>query len=99
MSQNYTGVDTPLHVRSIVSDADGHIQHHDGAVRIYNQDTFARRTDTTIDKINRSTGYEKLRRLDHALEVSIWKSLIHLYLRNNETIAEYFGNIPSTDLV
>lgn len=85
------------YIHSMVDENTGTITHLDGAVRIYNHFMIDRRINIDLSKAEKNTDYIKLWRLDHSISVNTWKTLIHYYYRDNETIAEYFGIIPSTD--
>ena len=65
--------------------------HLDGAVRIYNTETLLGRLDENIKTAGRKTDYVKLWRIDGPLAVSLWKSLISHFYRDNRLVGEYFG--------
>ncbi|MDR6963968.1 hypothetical protein [Shewanella putrefaciens] len=77
------------YVHSMVND-EGKAYHLDGAVRVYNEDQFINRLDVDISKAGKNTEYYKLWRIDGAIDISLWKSLISDFYKDNHLIGEYF---------
>jgi len=79
------------YVHSMLDPLTGKPNHLDGAVRIYDTDKYLARLDQDIRHAGRNTRYMKLWRIDGTLEVSLWKSLISDFYRDNRLVGEYFG--------
>ena len=79
------------YVHSIVNEIDGKIDHLDGSIRMYSELEMIERFDLDIAHAPRKTEYTKLWRLDAPIEVSVWKSLISNYYRDNFLVGEYLG--------
>ncbi|EBM6480800.1 hypothetical protein D3E01_13400, partial [Salmonella enterica] len=77
------------YVHSMVND-EGKAYHLDGAVRVYNEEQFINRLDLDIMKAGKNTEYYKLWRVDGTIEISLWKSLISNFYKDNHLIGEYF---------
>ena len=79
------------YVHSIVDEDTGRIDHLDGAVRVYPEEKMIERLELDISQAGRHTNYTKLWRLDGVIPLSLWKSLLSDYFRDNHLIGEYFG--------
>jgi hypothetical protein len=79
------------YVHSIVDEETGNIDHLDGAVRLYSEDKMIERLPLRLSEAGRHTEYSKLWRLDGVIPLSIWKSLLSDYFRDNRLVGEYFG--------
>lgn len=64
--------------------------HLDGAIRLYDEDGFLSRLDTSIDKAGKNAQYFKLWRIDGEISVSMWKRILSDYYKDNRLIGEYF---------
>jgi hypothetical protein len=65
--------------------------HLDGALRVYDEETWAKRKTTPIDKFGKNAQRMKLWRVDGAMPLDEWYSLIHTFFKHNFAVAEYFG--------
>lgn len=65
--------------------------HLDGAIRVYDEDSFIERLDVDISKAGKDTTYIKLWRIDGELDISTWKDLICHFYRDNHLPGEYLG--------
>jgi hypothetical protein len=79
------------YVHSMVSPTENKPDHLDGAVRIYVGSDIEERKKVDIKAVERTAEYKKLWRVDGAIPINIWKSLIGDYFRDNPLILEYFG--------
>ncbi|MDN3436486.1 hypothetical protein QMA04_00205 [Planococcus sp. APC 3900] len=74
--------------------------HLDGAIRLYSEERMIERLDIDIKKASRDTVYTKLWRIDGNINISLWKSLIVDYFRDNTLISEYLeGKTEDEDIV
>lgn len=64
--------------------------HLDGAIRLYDEDGFLSRLDTSIDKAGKNAHYFKIWRIDGEISVSTWKRILSDYYKDNRLIGEYF---------
>ncbi|HDT5144900.1 TPA: hypothetical protein QHS21_000922 [Klebsiella michiganensis] len=64
--------------------------HLDGAIRLYDEDGFISRLDTTIDKAGKNAHYFKIWRIDGEITVPLWKRILSDYFKDNRLIGEYF---------
>ncbi|WP_059003904.1 hypothetical protein [Pseudomonas syringae] len=78
------------YVHSMI-DKDGAPDHLDGAIRLYDEEAYIERLGVSIAKAGKNTEYFKLWRIDGALGISEWKSLISDFYKDNYLIGEYFG--------
>jgi hypothetical protein len=78
-------------VHSIVDPDKGTPFHLDGAIRMYDESLMLERVDDKLATFGRRADYTKLWRIDGALAVPDWKSLINDYYRDNHLVGEYFG--------
>lgn len=78
------------YVHAIVSSGGG-IGHFDGAVRVYDEDSFSARRAVDIAHTERAPIYDKLWRVDGDIPVSVWKRLLSDYFRDNHLVGEYLG--------
>lgn len=79
------------YVHSMVSEKTGHVDHLDGSIRMYTEDSMMERLDTDIAHAGRHTKYTKLWRTDDKIPIAEWKRLISDYFRDNYLVGEYFG--------
>ena len=79
------------YVHSIVDEERFRIDHLDGAVRVYPEEKMIERLELPISQAGRHTQYTKLWRLDGIVPLSLWKSLLSDYFRDNRLVGEYFG--------
>jgi hypothetical protein len=70
--------------------------HLDGAVRLYDEERMLARLEQNVYQAGRHSDYTKLWRIDGAISVAGWKSVITQYFRDNWLVGEYFG-APPTD--
>lgn len=78
------------YVHSMI-DKDGVPDHLDGAIRLYDEESYIERLGVSIAKAGKNTEYFKLWRIDGPLGISEWKSLISDFYKDNYLIGEYFG--------
>ncbi len=77
------------YVHSMV-DAVSDVPHHlDGAMRIYDDELMLLRMENNIAECGRRSEYVKLWRVDGKVPVSLWKSLVSDYFRDNHLVSEY----------
>ncbi len=79
------------YVHSIVDEESSRIDHLDGAIRAYPEEKMIERLELPISQAGRHTDYTKLWRLDGIVPLSLWKSLLSDYFRDNRLVGEYFG--------
>ncbi|MCG9512773.1 hypothetical protein MCL32_14290 [Acinetobacter pittii] len=77
------------YVHSMIN-KEGKAYHLDGAVRVYNEEQFINRLDVDITKAGKNTEYYKVWRIDGPIDISLWKSLISDFYKDNHLIGEYF---------
>lgn len=65
--------------------------HLDGAIRAYSDEKMLHRMEIPLNECERDTEYTKLWRIDGDMQVSLWKSLITHYYRDNMLVGEYLG--------
>lgn len=65
-------------------------RHFDGAAKVYAQNTYVDRLNTKMPNNIRPAHYVKLFRIDGALELDPWLSLVSMFYKGNEMIVEYF---------
>lgn len=86
------------YVHSMV-DAVSDVPHHlDGAMRIYDDNLILHRMETNIAESGRQSEYVKLWRVDGKVPVSLWKSLVSDYFRDNHLVSEYLAGKNSESL-
>lgn len=81
------------YVHSIASSESGVVSHLDGAIRAYDEEAFLDRIEVSLDAAGRNSRYTKLWRLDHAIDIKLWKALICDYYRDNRLVGEYLGAV------
>jgi hypothetical protein len=96
LREHYTfGNDEPLYgcryVHSIIDEATNAIEHLDGAMREYTDEELLERLDKDIAHAGRHTTYTKYWRIDGALRLSAWKTLVYHHFRENQLVGEYLG--------
>jgi hypothetical protein len=79
------------YVHSEYSDTSRAITHFDGAIRAYSREKYANRRALTIDSAGKHSVYNKLFRIDGAVPVGKWKSLVCAFFRGNDLLPEYLG--------
>ncbi len=79
------------YIHSIIDSGTGNIQHLDGAIRGYSEESILERKEVHLGRAGRNTQYTKLWRIDGNIDVVSWKSIISDYYRDNTLIGEYFG--------
>ena len=79
------------YLHSIYDSNIGVFEHFDGAIRQYDLDSICERIDKPINQVGHNSKYTKLFRLDGKIQLSVWKSLITNYLKNNYDVYRYFG--------
>lgn len=79
------------YIHSIFNHDKQSIVHFDAAIRMYNEEKYLKRLDSTVDKVDKDCLYTKLFRIDGQIEVSDWKRLCVLYMQGNTLVSEYFG--------
>jgi hypothetical protein len=67
------------------------LSHFDGAIRAYPALSFMERIEKNIDRAGKHSIYSKVFRLDGAIHVSLWKSLVVDFFKGNKLLPEYFG--------
>ena len=72
-------------------DANGCIDHLDGAIRSYCEESMITRMDKKLDEVDHDAEYKKLWRIDGKMDLVIWKELITHYFRDNTLVGEYLG--------
>lgn len=77
------------YVHSMINN-EGNAYHLDGAVRVYSEEQYINRLDVDIAKAGKNTEYYKLWRIDGSIDISLWKSLISDFYKDNHLIGEYF---------
>ena len=65
-------------------------QHFDGAAKVYHQNDYRQRVEQTMPKNMRPAHYVKLFRIDGAIALDDWLSLISMFFKGNEMVIEYF---------
>jgi len=86
------------YVHSMVNN-EGKAYHLDGAIRVYSAEQFINRLDVDISKAGKNTEYYKLWRIDGPIDISLWKSLISDFYKDNHLIGEYFlGEVRDTQV-
>lgn len=65
--------------------------HFDGAIRCYDIESICNRLKNPINVMGHSAQYTKVFRIDGALPIHKWKSLITHYLKGNQDVYRYFG--------
>jgi len=77
------------YVHSMIDEDTGLANHLDGAVRIYDEESFLERLDTDISKAGKNTEYIKLWRIDGNIDIELWKILLNDFYRDNHQVGEY----------
>lgn len=77
------------YVHSMIDCNTGLAYHLDGAMRIYDEDSFLERIDTDISKAGKNTEYVKLWRVDGEIDIVLWKELLNDFYRDNRLVGEY----------
>ncbi|WP_158789035.1 hypothetical protein [Granulicella sp. L46] len=83
------------YVHSVIDATTNRIGHLDGSIRAYTPEEMITRLDVDLKRAGRQTEYTKLWRVDGAIEIGRWKSLIHNHFRDNVLVSEYFGSQKS----
>ncbi len=65
-------------------------QHFDGAAKVYNQNSYAPRLNSTMPHNVRPSHYLKLFRIDGEIELTDWISILSMFFKGNEMVIEYF---------
>lgn len=82
------------YVHSMVN-AEGSAYHLDGAIRLYDEESYINRLEEPISNTGKNSSYFKLWRIDGDIPLSIWKELICDFYKDNHLIGEYFGGVDS----
>ncbi|EPJ5553693.1 TPA: hypothetical protein ACSQMU_005259 [Pseudomonas aeruginosa] len=82
------------YVHSMVN-AKGHAYHLDGAIRLYDEESYINRLEEPISNAGKTSTYFKLWRIDGDIPLSTWKELICDFYKDNHLIGEYFGGVDS----
>ena len=77
------------YVHSMIDNNTGLSYHLDGAMRIYDENSFLERIDTDISKAGKNTEYVKLWRVDGEIDIVLWKELLNDFYRDNRLVGEY----------
>jgi hypothetical protein len=64
--------------------------HFDGAAKVYAQNAYLPRVEKTMPNNSRPSSYVKLFRIDGAIELDAWLSLVSMFFKGNEMVVEYF---------
>jgi hypothetical protein len=67
--------------------------HLDGAAKVYAQNAYAGRLESKMPNNIRPAHYVKLFRIDGALELDPWLSLVSMFFKGNEMVVEYFDPV------
>src|SRR5579864_4899887 len=91
LREHYTfGSDDELYgcryVHSIISEKTKKIEHLDGAIREYTDESLLERLEKDIAQAGRHTKYTKYWRADGILPLSNWKSLVYHHFRDNPLV-------------
>lgn len=65
-------------------------RHFDGAAKIYSQQIYHERLSQPMPKNAHSAYYTKLFRIDGAIGLDDWLSLVSMFYKGNEMVIEYF---------
>jgi hypothetical protein len=65
-------------------------RHFDGAAKVYHQNSYTSRLELAMPKNPRPAHYLKLFRIDGAIELQDWLSLVSMFFKGNEMVIEYF---------
>lgn len=80
------------YIHSIFDDNKDSFKHFDGAIRLYDGDSMLDRLEVNdISYAGKYADYTKLFRIDGALKLDLWKSLIQDFFRFNSSIEDYFN--------
>lgn len=79
------------YVHSMVSEKTEKVDHLDGSIRMYSEDSMTERQKKDLAHAGRHTEYTKVWRIDEGISIAKWKSLISDYFRDNFLVGEYFG--------
>jgi hypothetical protein len=79
------------YIHSIYDQDKRTFRHFDGAIRGYDEEGILQRWDTDLKKAGKNSAYTKIFRIDGALSLKDWKSLIIFYFNGNPLTYEYFG--------
>ncbi len=77
------------YLHSIADETTGEIVHVDGAVKEYDEESMIGRLDADMLSSAKSPRYTKLWRVDGAISVHIWKSIISEHFRDNDMVGQY----------
>lgn len=77
------------YLHCIVNETTKCVEHIDGAIRSYSEEEMILRIDKKIQQVERNTEYTKLWRIDHDIEIGLWKRLVSDYFRDNHLVGEY----------
>lgn len=78
------------YVHAIFDPESNYFNHFDGAIRVYDEEKMLERLEQKFTHAGRNSAYTKVFRLDGALPLHQWKSLICNYFQGNPLIEEYF---------
>ena len=70
--------------------ANATLRHFDGAVKVYTNADYPRRTKSQMPKEAKATKKIKLFRIDGNVDVDEWIELIAMFFKGNEMVLEYF---------
>jgi hypothetical protein len=79
------------YVHSVIDETTNIIEHLDGAMREYTDEALIERLDKDIAHAGRHTSYTKYWRVDGALRLATWKTLVYHHFRDNTLVGEYLG--------
>ncbi len=65
--------------------------HLDGAVKIYERDSYQQRYDSKMTEAHKSKYKPKLFRIDEPISDEEWAQLITFFFRGNEMVLEYLN--------
>ncbi len=65
-------------------------RHFDGAAKVYAQHNYCNRLSHTMPQNDRPSHYIKLFRIDGAINLNDWVSLVSMFYKGNEMVIEYF---------
>lgn len=77
------------YLHCIVNEKNKCIEHIDGAIRSYSEGEMISRIDRKIQQVDRRADYTKLWRIDHNIDIKLWKRLVSDYFRDNHLVGEY----------
>lgn len=80
------------YVHSMVN-AEGRAYHLDGAIRLYDEESYINRLEEPISNAGKNSTYFKLWRIDGDIALPLWKELICDFYKDNHLAGEYFGGV------